>query len=307
LAGRAVGVCPAATIKSGSGAHGSASDHAGDTLRVVGEFATRNNVRESGKPDAPPMMFAHGYGCDQAMWRFVAPEFESDHRVVLFDQLGFGGSDQSAWDERRHRELAGYADDVVQLVRELDLHDVVFVGHSVAAMIGALAALEEPARFAHLVMVGPSPRYIDDPDTGYVGGFTRADIDDLLQTLESNPLGWSAAMAPVIMGNAERPELGAELTASFCRTDPRVAATFARATFLSDNRADLARLTVPTLVLQCSQDVIAPEPVGQYVHEHIAGSEFVHLEASGHCPNLSAPNETVAAIRGYLASHERRT
>jgi sigma-B regulation protein RsbQ len=266
---------------------------------------TRNNVHLSGPPSARPMLFAHGYGCDQTMWRFVTPHFEDDHRIVLVDHVGFGGSDPQAWDPVRHGSLDGYADDLLALVRELDLTDIVYVGHSVSAMIGVLAAIAEPERFAHLVLVGPSPRYIDEPETGYVGGFAEGDINDLLDALDSNVLSWSTAMAPVIMGNAERPELSGELTDSFCRVDPRVAQAFVRATFLADNRADLDRLTVPALVLQCSADVIAPLAVGQYVHEHVARSQLVVLEATGHCPNLSAPNETSAAIRSYLSAADR--
>lgn len=260
-------------------------------------------MHQNGRPDGQPIVFAHGFGCDQAMWRFVAPAFASDYRVVLFDHVGFGGSDLAAWDPQRHSSLTGYADDVVSMLRELELRDVVFVGHSVAAMIGALAALSAPELFAALIMVGPSPRYIDDAPAGYVGGFTASDIDDMLLGLETSQLGWSATMAPVIMGNADRPELGAELTESFCRSEPHVAAAFARATFLSDSRADLSKLAVPTLIVQCSSDAIAPEAVGRYVHEHIRGSEFVQLEATGHCPNLSAPHETTAAIRDYLDRH----
>jgi sigma-B regulation protein RsbQ len=248
------------------------------------------------------MLFAHGYGCDLAMWRFVAPAFAEDHRVILFDHVGFGGSDLSAWDPDRYGSLAAYAADVLDIMSELDLHDVVYVGHSVAAMIGVLAAIEERDRFDRLVLVTPSARYIDDPDEGYIGGFSREDIDDLLETLDGNHLGWSAGMAPVIMGNPDRPELGAELTASFCRTDPRVASTFARATFLSDNRDDLAKLTVPSLILQTRQDSIAPEGVAQYIVDHAANAQLVTLTATGHCPNLSAPEETTAAIRAYLAA-----
>jgi sigma-B regulation protein RsbQ len=265
----------------------------------VGVLA-RNAVRESGLPSGQPMVFAHGYGCDQAMWRFVTPEFEPDHRVIVFDHVGFGRSDLSAWSAERYSSLSAYADDLLDVVHELDLYDVVFVGHSVAAMIGVLAANREPTRFAHLVLVGPSPRYIDDPAAGYVGGFSRPDIDELLETLDGNHLGWSAGMAPVIMGNPDRPELADELTASFCRTDPRVASAFARATFLSDNRADLSEVTVPSLVLQCTDDPIAPDAVGNYVRDHIPDAELVRLSATGHCPNLSAPEETAAAIRGYL-------
>jgi sigma-B regulation protein RsbQ len=258
----------------------------------------RNNVKVSGAPDAQPIVFAHGFGCDQHMWRFVAPRFEDDFRVVLFDYVGAGDSDLSAYDPRRYGSLAGYVQDVLEICEALDLRDVIFVGHSVSAMIGALAAIEEPDRFSKLVFVGPSPRYIDDG--AYVGGFGEADIVELLDSLESNYLGWSSAMAPVIMGNADRPELGEELTESFCRTDPDIAARFARATFMSDNRADLATVSVPTLVLQCSDDVIAPTVVGEYVHNEISGSVYVALEATGHCPNLSAPRETIDAIRAFI-------
>jgi sigma-B regulation protein RsbQ len=258
----------------------------------------RNNVSCSGRVGGTPMVFAHGFGCDQNMWRLVAPAFEDEYRVVLFDHVGAGGSDHSAYSRSKYGSLDGYADDVLEICRELELRDIVFVGHSVSAMIGVLAAQREPDRFAKLVLVGPSPRYIDDD--GYVGGFTREDIEGLLESLDSNYLGWSSAMAPVIMGNADRPHLGAELTASFCRADPEIAKRFARVTFLSDNRADLERLKVPTLVLQCSDDVIAPTSVGEYVHDRVAGSELVHLRATGHCPNLSAPEETIEAIRSFL-------
>jgi sigma-B regulation protein RsbQ len=232
------------------------------------------------------------------MWRFVAPVFERDHRVVLFDVVGMGGSDTTAWSTDKYSSLDGYAADVLEILDALDLRDVVFVGHSVSAMIGVLAAVRDPDRFAKLVLVGPSPRYIDDD--GYTGGFGRADIDELLASLESNYLGWSAAMAPVIMGNPDEPALGQELTASFCRTDPAIAAAFARVTFLSDTRAELAKVTVPTLVLQCADDVIAPDAVGQFVANEIKGSTLVHLRATGHCPNLSAPAETVDAIRAFI-------
>ena len=244
------------------------------------------------------MMFAHGFGCDQNMWRLVAPAFAGTHRIVLFDHVGAGHSDTAAYDFGKYASLDGYVDDVLEICAELDLTDVVFVGHSVSAMVGVLAAVRAPDRFGALVLVGPSPRYIDDE--GYRGGFTRDDIEELLGSLDSNFLGWSSAMAPAIMGNADRPELGEELTASFCRTDPDIAARFARVTFMSDNRADLAGVDVPTLVLQCSDDVIAPPEVGAYVHHAIPGSRFVQLSAVGHCPNLSAPQETVDAIRAFV-------
>jgi sigma-B regulation protein RsbQ len=243
------------------------------------------------------MIFAHGFGCDQHLWRFVAPAFEADHRVVLFDHVGAGASDLSAYDPERYDTLEGYAEDVLEICRELQLSDAIFVGHSVSAMIGVLAATRDPQSISKLVLVGPSPRYIDDD--GYTGGFSREDIEELLESLASNFLGWSSAMAPVIMGNSDRPELGAELTETFCRTDPDIAAHFARVTFMSDNRADLAAVRVPTLVLQCSDDAIAPQVVGEYVHREIPDSTLVQLAATGHCPNLSAPEETIAAIRAF--------
>ncbi|HEY3542835.1 MAG TPA: alpha/beta hydrolase [Gaiellaceae bacterium] len=258
----------------------------------------RNNVMLHGPIGAQPMVFAHGFGCDQNMWRHVWPAFDDEYRIVLFDHVGAGKSDLAAYDRQKYSSLQGYADDVLEICRELELRDVVFVGHSVSSMIGLLAAAKEPDRFAKLVLVGPSPRYIDDDD--YVGGFTREDIDGLLESLDSNYLGWSHAFGPVIMGRPDAPELGEELTNSFCRTDPAIAKHFAHVTFTSDNRADLETVTTPTLVLQCSDDVIAPTSVGEYVHRHLPNSELVHMKATGHCPNLSAPEETVAAIRDFL-------
>ncbi|HEX3618198.1 MAG TPA: alpha/beta hydrolase [Solirubrobacteraceae bacterium] len=267
--------------------------------------ADRFNVRVSGKSGAQPMLFAHGFGCDQNMWRYVAPRFEQDFRVVLFDHVGAGASDLSAYDYDRYGSLAAYADDVLSICRELELQEVIFVGHSVSAMIGVLAAVAEPQRFAKLVLVGPSPRYMDDG--AYVGGFSAADIEELLDSLESNYLGWSSAMAPVIMGNPDRPALGDELTDSFCRTDPRIAQRFARVTFMSDNRSDLANVRQPTLVLQCRDDVIAPIDVGTFVAEQIPDSQLVLLDATGHCPNLSAPEPTAAAIAEFVRTRAGRT
>jgi sigma-B regulation protein RsbQ len=257
----------------------------------------RNNVRVLGA-GTQPMVFAHGFGCDQNMWRWITPAFENDYRIVLYDQVGAGQSDLSAYRSEKYRTLAGYAADLLEICAAEELTDVIFVGHSVSSMIGVLAAIQEPERFDKLILVGPSPRYINDGD--YVGGFGRQDIDGLLDFLESNYMGWAAAMAPVIMGNPERPELGAELTSSFCRTDPDIAREFARVTFLSDNRADLARVRTPSLILQCSEDAIAPQAVGEYVHANLAASEMMLLKATGHCPNLSAPEETIAAMKAYL-------
>jgi sigma-B regulation protein RsbQ len=257
----------------------------------------RNNVSTAGA-GSTAMLFAHGFGCDQNMWRYVSPAFEDDFRVVLFDHVGAGGSDLKTYDPKKYAALTGYADDVVEIGNELGFRDAVFVGHSVSAMIGLLASLKAPGMFKSLVMVGPSPRYIDDEN--YVGGFKEQQITELLDFLADNHMGWSTAMAPVIMGNADRPELGAELTNSFCRTDPDIAKEFARVTFNSDNRSDLGKVTIPALILQCSEDVIAPVAVGEYVHAHMPNSRLVILKATGHCPNLSAPEEVIAAMRGFV-------
>jgi sigma-B regulation protein RsbQ len=261
------------------------------------EVRIRNNVVVTGRPGAPVVMLAHGFGCDQNLWRLVAPALSEEFQVVMFDYVGSGRSDVSAWREERYASLDGYAEDVLDICRELDLWDVVFVGHSVSSMVGVLAAAREPRRFGKLVLLVPSPRYIDEGD--YRGGFSASDIDELLDSLESNYLGWSATMAPIIMGNPDRPELGEELTDSFCRTDPAIARVFARTTFLSDNREDLASVKVPTLILECEQDVIAPPEVGAYVHAAIPGSRIVTLDAVGHCPQLSAPEATAAAIASF--------
>jgi sigma-B regulation protein RsbQ len=258
---------------------------------------TRHNVSVSGEGSVP-MLFAHGFGCDQNMWRFVTPAFAKDYKIVVFDYLGHGRSDATAYDEVKYRTLDGYASDILQICDALDIHHGVFVGHSVSAMIGALACIREPSRFDKLVMIGPSPRYLND--AGYVGGFNRADIDGLLEALDSNYLGWSQTMAPAIMGRPDRPEFGEELANSFCRTDPNIASRFARTTFLGDNRNDLARVPTRTLVLQCADDVIAPDSVGEFVHRNVRDSVLVRMRAKGHCPNLSAPEETIDAIKDFL-------
>ncbi len=260
--------------------------------------AERNNVTVDGLADGRPIVFAHGFGCDQVMWRFVAPDFENDHKVVLFDHVGCGGSDASAFDPKKYASLNGYVADVLAIIDEYDLRNVVFVGHSVSAMIGVLASIERPELFDALVLIGPSPRYVDGDD--YIGGFALDDIDELLSSLDSNYLGWSRSMAPVIMDNPDRPELTEELATSFCRIDPVIARQFANVTFRSDNRADLAKVTVPTLVVQSARDAIASQSVGTFVHEQIPESEMVVLDVSGHCPHLSAPEETSAEIRRFI-------
>ena len=257
----------------------------------------RNNVKVTGSGPRT-LMFAHGYGCDQSMWRHVLPAFASDFRVVAFDYVGSGSSDASAFDKRKYSTLRGYAQDVLDIVEELDLNDVHFVGHSVSSMIGGLASIQQPSRFASLTMIGPSPCYFNSGD--YSGGMERSDVESLLDTLESNHIAWSATMAPVIMGNPEQPELAGELEASFCRMDPFLANHFARVTFLSDNRADLPRMTAKTLILQCQKDVIAGTSVGKYVHACLPNSQFVLMNATGHCPHLSAPQEVIRALRAFL-------
>ncbi|MEV5438377.1 alpha/beta hydrolase [Streptomyces sp. NPDC052682] len=258
----------------------------------------RNNVRVTGQADGRTVVLAHGFGCDQNMWRLVVPALAEHFRVVLFDYVGSGRSDLSAWREERYATLDGYARDVVEVCEELDLREAVLVGHSVSSMVGVLAARQAPDRLGSLVMVCPSPCYIDQDD--YRGGFSAADIDELLESLEANYLGWSAAMAPVIMGNPDRPELGEELTNSFCATDPQIARVFARTTFLSDSRRDLESVAVPTLILECEHDAIAPREVGAYVHAAVPGSRLVTLAATGHCPQLSAPEATADAIAAFV-------
>ncbi|MET0856481.1 MAG: alpha/beta hydrolase [Telluria sp.] len=259
----------------------------------------RNNVRVTGN-GAVTMVFAHGFGCDQNMWRLLAPEFEKRFRVLTFDLVGSGASDLSAYDTTKYSSLHGYATDLLEIIDEHASGPVIFVGHSVSAMIGMLATIEAPERFLAQLMIGPSPCYINDGD--YIGGFEREDIDGLLSTIESNYLGWSSAMAPAIMGAPEQPELGVELTNSFCRTDPAIAKHFARVTFLSDHRAELARSRVPALILQCDDDLIAPTSVGQYMHRVMPQSALAIIDNVGHCPHLSAPGASTKAMENFLAS-----
>lgn len=258
----------------------------------------RNNIHVHGTGPAT-IFYAHGFGCDQNMWRLLAPTYAKRYRTVLFDLVGSGSSDLSAYDKKKYDSLHGYADDIVEIVKEMAQGPTIFVGHSVSAMIGMLADLKAPGAFAAHVMIGPSPCYINDGD--YIGGFTRADISGLLETLESNYLGWSSNMAPVIMGAPEKPELGTELTNSFCRTDPEIAKQFARVTFLSDNRADVPKLKTPTLILQCNEDIIAPVSVGEYLHKHLPHNTLVVIDNVGHCPHLSAPSPCASAMDTFLA------
>ena len=264
------------------------------------DILVRNNVRTFGK-GTQPMLFVHGFGCDQNMWRLVTPAFEEDYRIVLFDYVGSGRSDPAAWDPARYGKLEGYAQDILDVCQALDLSDVILVGHSVSSMTGVLAANREPERFAHLILIGPSPRYINE-GTDYVGGFERADIEGLLDMMDRNFIGWANFLAPAIMKNPDRPELGEELTDSFCSTDPVMARRFAEATFFADNREDLTRVRVPSLILQCAEDMIAPDEVGEYVHRTTPGSTLRRLSATGHCPHMSHPQETIEAMQEYLSS-----
>lgn len=266
---------------------------------MAGDVLARNNVTVFGKEGAQPLLFAHGFGCDQNMWRFITPAFEAEYRIVLLDYVGAGKSDLAAYNAARYGSLEGYAQDIRDVCVALDLSDVIFVGHSVSGVIGILAAIQEPERFARLILVSPSPRYLNDSE-GYVGGFERADIDGLLQMMEKNYMGWANYLAPIVMGNAQTPELGQELEASFCSTDPTIARRFAEVTFYGDNRADLPWVPVPSLILQCAEDLIAPIEVGNYLHEHLQDSTLRVLAATGHCPHMSHPEQTARAIKEYL-------
>ncbi|CAN5741641.1 sigma factor SigB/phosphatase RsbP regulator RsbQ [soil metagenome] len=264
----------------------------------------RHAVRVTGNENGRPIVFAHGFGCDQTLWRFVAPAFEDDYRVVTFDYIGAGLSDRAAYDRERYSALQGYADDIIEICRALELHDVILVGHSVSATIGMLAEIAAPDMFSQLIMVTPSPRYLDDlPD--YRGGFSRTDIDGLLEMMDVNAMGWANFLAPIVMGNADRPELTSDLETTFCSIDPLMARQFAEVTFLADNRPDLGRVSTPSLIIQNSHDVVAPAEVGRFMHDRLASSTMTTIEATGHCPHVSHPAETIDAIRSYLASPAR--
>lgn len=267
---------------------------------AVPDVIRRNNVTESGRTDGPVMLFAHGYGCDQEMWRRLLPYFAGNYRLVLFDHVGAGHSDENAYDREKYGSLEGYAADLLEICAALDLRDVILVAHSVSAMIAVIAAAQEPDRFSRLILVTPSPRYINEPADGYVGGFSQTDIEGLLESLDSNYFAWAEALAPMAMGNPEAPELSEELRTSFCRTNPAIARHFARVTFLSDNRDVLAKVGTDSLILQCSEDLLAPPEVGNFVHRHLKHSSLVNLPATGHCPHVSAPEPTAQAILRYL-------
>ncbi|NJP65613.1 alpha/beta fold hydrolase [Streptomyces spiramenti] len=265
----------------------------------------RNNVVVTGRADGPVLLLAHGFGCDQSMWRLLVPALADEFRLVLFDYTGCGASERGAWNAERYGSLQGYAADVTEICEELGLEDVTFVGHSVSAMVGVLASRSERNRIGSLVLLVPNPRYLDAPEEGYRGGFSATDVEELLTSLEANP-GWPQWLAPVVIGDPDRPELSSELEEVFCAADPEVVRVFARATFLTDSRADLPGVSVPTLVLRTAQDAIAPLAVSDLVHREIPGSRLVTLEATGHCPQLSAPEATARAVREFAGAVKRR-
>lgn len=271
-------------------------------LLTAQDILARNNVKVRGQGQQT-LLFAHGFGTDQSAWRQVAPAFESRYRIVLFDYVGSGNSDHGAYCAERYGTLSGYVQDVLDICDALDLRDVIWVGHSISSMIGVLASIREPQRFARLILVGPSPRYLNDPPD-YEGGFERADIDELLDLMDRNYLAWASFLAPMVMQNPHQPELAQALEESFRRSDPAIARQFAKVIFLGDNRADLPRVTVPSLLLQCSDDATVPLCVGEYLHRHLPQSTLRVMGATGHCPHLSQPDETIRLIEEYL--HETR-
>jgi sigma-B regulation protein RsbQ len=264
---------------------------------LLNDISRRNNVTVLGH-GSKTLMFGHGFGCDQNTWRLITPAFEEDYRIILFDYVGAGNSDLSAWDHERYSDLQGYAQDIVDICDDLGFEDVIFIGHSVSSMIGLLAVKLRPTIFEKIVFIGPSPRYINDVD--YKGGIEAQDLDDLLELMDSNYLGWSAMIAPSIMGNPEQPQLSEGLAQSFCATDPEIAKTFARVTFLSDNRADLSLLDIPNLTIQCNDDFLTSKWVAEYINQHTKKNTIAMLDSSGHCPHLSDPNGVIQAIKSFI-------
>jgi sigma-B regulation protein RsbQ len=265
------------------------------------ELRTRHHVTEQGVPDGPVLVLGHGFGCDQEIWRLVTPAFAATHRIVQFDHVGSGRADAAAHSSVRHATIDGYAEDLVGLVRGLGLAGATYVGHSIGSMIGVLASAADPTLFDGLVLIGASARYIDDPAAGYVGGFSRDDVDDIIDAIDANYLDWAHLMAPVVMGNPDRPELAAALEASFSRLDPTIATTFARATFYTDVRATLPQVTARTLVVHPTDDAIVPDGAARALADGLADATLLQLAATGNCPLLSAPDEVAAAIRAFLA------
>jgi sigma-B regulation protein RsbQ len=257
----------------------------------------RNNISVTGRGERT-IVFAHGFGCDKSMWRQLTPAFEKDHKVVTFDLTGAGDSDLSAYDFGRYADLQAHAEDVLRICDELSLEDVILVGHSISATIAVLAANAQPERFRALVLVAPTPSFMNDAD--YRGGFSREDIEGLTEMIDANYLGWSQQMAPTIAGQAPGEPAADDLTQSFCRTDPRIAQHFARVTFYADCREDMKRLSTPSLILHCDDDPLVPMEVGDWMQANIPGSRLEILTVSGHCPHMTAPEQTIQAMRRYL-------
>lgn len=257
------------------------------------------NVKVSGR-GVRPLLFAHGLGCDQNVWRHVSSAFAEDYKIILFDYVGCGESDITQYDREHHSSLHGYANDVLKICAALELKDVIFIGHSVSSMIGLLAAIKQPAIFSKLVMIGPSPCYLNDPP--YQGGFDRQDLEMILQMMKQNYEQWAGYFAPKVMGNADKPQLGDSLAKTFCKADPAITCDFAGVTFFSDNRKDLKNLTIPTFILQPADDIVAPKHIGEYLAKEIPHSSLYYMKATGHFPHLSAVPETVDAIKLYLKS-----
>jgi len=262
------------------------------------DVLTRNNVNIRGN-GSKTILFAPGFGCDQNVWNLIVKDFEREYQVILFDYVGLGNSSIKDFDPVRYSTLNGYAQDVLDICHALNLEKVIFVGHSVSSMIGALASIKQPNYFEQLVMVGPSPCYLNDPPK-YFGGFEKEELHGLIDMMEKNYIGWASMFASTVINNPARPDLNQEMENRFCSTDPVIARSFAEATFFADHRNDLKSVTTPSLILQCQNDLIASIQVGEYLHEHLPKSELKIMKATGHCPHLSHPEETCTIIKEYL-------
>ena len=256
----------------------------------------RNNVKILGS--GRPIIFAHGYGLNQNMWQHITPAFAENNQIILFDHVGAGESDISSYNRTKYNSLHGYAADLIEICETLKLEKPIFIGHSVSSMIGILAAIQKPELFEKIILIGPSACYLNRD--GYLGGFNQEDIENLLFTIDENFYGWATSMAPALMNNPEKPDLASDLAKTFCKVKPEIASHFARVTFLTDNRSHLNKVKVPTLILQATEDLVAPANVGQFIKDQITGSQLIKLKATGHFPSLSAPEETIKAIKSFI-------
>ncbi len=257
----------------------------------------RHHARVAGT-GAKTLVFSHGFGCDKTIWRFVAPAFEDRYRTLVFDHAGNGES-VDAWDPARHASLAGYAQDLLEVLDDAGLEEVVCVGHSIGSIIMMLAAIAQPHRFSKLFFLCPSPRFLNDPPD-YRGGFERGDLEGLFQLMESNHFGWAQFLAPLAIGEQNPVALTREFEQSLRALEPRIAQHFARLVFHVDVRDRLQDVRSPSVIVQCQADSIVPVEVGRWMHRHLNGSELLELEASGHCPHVSHANDVIAIIRGRL-------